>query len=67
MNSPTDSGRDEVVAALQDQRRRLQPGHVGAVVGEEGDPREVGRDLGIGAAEAVGQLDARARAGRARP
>ena len=59
--SPTASGRDDVVAALQDERRRLQPRQVRAVVGQEGDARELLGDLRVGAAEAVGQLHAELR------
>ena len=56
--SPHGLRGDRVVAALQDQRGGLQLRQVGAVVREEGDAREVLRDLRVGAAEAVGQFRA---------
>nr|GFD60036.1 hypothetical protein [Tanacetum cinerariifolium] len=52
---------DQVVGRLQDQGRRGQPVDVLAVVGEEGDPRELPGDAGFGTAEAVGQLLAQRR------
>ena len=59
-----DVGRDDVLAALQDQRRDGDAGEVGPVVGEEGDAGELAGDVGVGAAEAVGQLLGQLRVGR---
>src|SRR3712207_8338225 len=47
---------DRVVGALQDERRRAHALEVLSVVGEERRTGEGGRDLGVGAAEAVRQL-----------
>ncbi len=49
-------GRDDVLGALEHQATRGDAVEVGAVVGEEGGPGEVLRYLGVGTAEAVGQL-----------
>ena len=62
-----DVGRDDVLAALQHQRRDVDAGQVGPVVGEERDPGELPGDVGVGAAEAVGQLLGQLRAGRGCP
>ena len=53
--------RDDVVGVLQDERARLQLGHVGAVIGKEGHPREMLGDLWICRAEAVAELFAQCR------
>src|SRR5689334_17770754 len=49
--------RDQVLAALHDEGRRDELRNVCAVVGQERGAREVLRDVRVGAAEAVGQLD----------
>src|SRR3954468_16776040 len=46
--------RDEIVGALEDERRHAHVAEVGAIVREEGCPREAARDLRIGRAEAFG-------------
>ena len=48
--------RNDIVAALQYERRGSQLHGVGPVIRHERDPAEVLGDLRIGAAEAVGQL-----------
>jgi hypothetical protein len=49
-------GRDYVFGALQDKSRCLHASEVIAVVREERRLGETFRDIGIGAAKAVGQL-----------
>src|SRR3954468_18653013 len=48
--------RDEIVDALEDERWNAHVAEVGAIVREEGRPREAARDLRIGRAEALGEL-----------
>ena len=55
---PDGDGCYRVVGALQDQRRRRDPGQLGPVVRQEGHPGERTRDRGVGAAEALGELRA---------
>ncbi len=59
--------RDDVLGALQDQGRHRHLGEVGPVVGEERDPGEPPGDVGVGAAEALGQLGAELGARRGCP
>ena len=47
---------DDVLAALQDQRRDIHLGEIGAVVRLEGNAGERLGDFGIGAAKAVGEF-----------
>ena len=52
---------DHVLTALQDERRYRDLRKVGPVVGIERDAREFLRDVGVGPAEAVGELLAKLR------
>ena len=54
-------GRDDVVAALHDQRRHCHPPKVGPIVRAERHARKLPRDLWVGSTEAVGQLLAKFR------
>src|SRR3954451_19364338 len=56
------SRRDYIVTALQDQRRRLDLGQVGAIVGHERRSVEMLGDFRIGTAEAVYKFGAEFRA-----
>jgi hypothetical protein len=57
-----DTGRrNDILAALQHERRDAHARHVGAIVREEGDARELAGDVGIGCTEAVGQCLAKLR------
>ena len=58
---------DDVVAALDDERRCPQPGQVGAIVRQEGHASELLGDVGIGPTEAVGQFDGELGLVAARP
>src|ERR1700761_7798224 len=49
--------RDDVIAALKYERAGHNPAKIRAIIGREGDPGECFCNLGIGSAEAVGQLD----------